>query len=65
VPLSPRHAELAELIAAGLENADIARHFGVHIRVIEVHIAMVLRMLDLQTRAEIVEWVTNRRRPTV
>lgn len=33
-PLSPRHAELAELIAAGHTNAEIAARFNVHTRVI-------------------------------
>ncbi len=60
-PLSPRHAELAELIAAGLTNAEIATHFRVNIRVIEVHTATVLSMLGFHKRSELVEWVKRHR----
>lgn len=57
--LSPRHAELAELIASGLTNTEIAAHFDVHIRVIGAHIETVLRILGLHARAALVEWVTR------
>jgi hypothetical protein len=37
-PLTLREQEVAELVAAGQSNADIARHFGVSVRTVEGHL---------------------------
>ena len=60
-PLTPRHAELAELVAAGLTTEQIAAHFVVHRKVVENHLQQILGRLDLESRSQIGEWVTTHR----
>lgn len=62
-PLSKREADLAELIAAGSTNLEIATRMGYPKRAIDGRVAVIMRKLALRKRAEIAEWVT-RHRPT-
>ncbi|WP_443743672.1 response regulator transcription factor [Sutterella sp.] len=51
--LTPRERQIAELIAAGLLNREIAERFGSAVRTVEVHRANVLRKLGVKTPEEI------------
>jgi DNA-binding NarL/FixJ family response regulator len=55
--LSAREREVAEWIAQGISNADIAARMVVSKRTIEKHIAHILDKLGLENRAQIVRWV--------
>jgi len=60
-PLSKRQAEVAELIAAGSTNLEIATRFGIPQRVIDAHVAWIMTKLDVRKRAEIAAWVAQHR----
>ena len=60
-PLSEREAEIAELIAAGSTNAEIATHFGRSQRTISVRIYYVMMKLNVGKRADIAAWVAQHR----
>lgn len=60
-PLSEREAEIAELIATGSTNLEIATHFGRSKRTIDVRVSSIMRKLDLGRRTDIAEWVAQHR----
>jgi predicted ATPase/DNA-binding CsgD family transcriptional regulator len=62
-PLSPREAEVAELIARGLTNAEIAEHLVISKRTVESHVAHVKTKLGLARRIEVATWVLEGRHP--
>lgn len=49
--LSPREAEILDLVADGLTNQDIAQHLVLSIRTVERHLATVYRKLGLEGRS--------------
>ena len=51
--LTPRERQIAELVAAGRLNREIAERFGSAVRTVEVHRANVLRKLGVKTPEEI------------
>ncbi len=51
--LSPRQAQVARLIAAGLRNAEIASRLGLSERTVEKHVSAVLDRLDVTSRAAV------------
>jgi len=53
--LSPREAEVADLILDGLKTADIAERLGLSPRTVEMHRARLLRRLGARTSAEAVK----------
>jgi len=59
--LTPRERRVAELVADGLTNAQIAARLGVSPRTIATHLEHIRTKLDLPTRAHIAAWVTNNR----
>jgi DNA-binding CsgD family transcriptional regulator len=52
--LTARQAEVLELLAQGLNNAEIADHLFISHRTVENHVAAVMRKLDVTARHEAV-----------
>lgn len=59
--LTARQAEVLDLLAAGLTNAEIADRLFVSPRTIEHHVSAILMKLDADTREEAVERAVERR----
>jgi DNA-binding CsgD family transcriptional regulator len=55
--LTAREQEVAELVGAGLSNADIARRLTLSERTVESHVRNILGRLGGSTRADIREWL--------
>ena len=62
-PLSRREAEVAELIAAGSTNLEIATRIGMPQRLIDARVAWIKDKLGVTKRAEIAGWVAQHRPP--
>lgn len=62
-PLSRRESEVAELIARGLTNGEIAEHLVISKRTVETHVAHIKTKLGLARRIEIAAWVLEGRHP--
>lgn len=54
VPLTPRQREILRLVAAGLENKQIARKLGIGVHTVKTHVSRVLHKLGAQSRTEAV-----------
>ena len=54
VRLTPRQLEVAQLVAAGLTNAEIAPHLGCSVRTVESHVAQARAKLGAANRKELV-----------
>jgi DNA-binding CsgD family transcriptional regulator/tetratricopeptide (TPR) repeat protein len=52
--LTPRELEIAELVAAGLTNRQIAEHLLLSTRTIESHVARLFTRLNVSTRTAVV-----------
>jgi len=52
--LTAREREVLALIAAGLQNRDIAAHLGISPRTVEVHKARIMEKLDCRTLADLI-----------
>jgi DNA-binding NarL/FixJ family response regulator len=61
VPLTPREREMAELVARGLTNRQIASDLYLSERTIENHVSKILRKLGLASRAQVATWATEQR----
>jgi len=55
-PLTARELQVADLIADGLTNAEIARTFGVSVRTVDTHVEHVRTKLGVRARAQIAVW---------
>ncbi len=60
-PLSPREMEVAELVAQGLTNREIAAAAFISERTAQTHVQHILTKLGLSNRSQIASWVANRR----
>ena len=58
--LSRRETGIAELVAKGLTNRQIAADAGISERTVETHVQHVLAKLGFSRRAEIAAWVARR-----
>ena len=55
-PLTARELQVADLIADGLTNAEIARTLGVSVRTVDAHVEHVRTKLGVRARAQIAVW---------
>ena len=56
IALSPREREVADLVAEGLTNREIAERLVISERTAEGHIHNILGKLQLDSRAQLVAW---------
>ena len=63
-PLTRRETEVAELVAEGLSNPEIADRLVISVRTAQGHVENILRKLGFSSRARIAAWVTHRRAQT-
>lgn len=54
--LTPREIQVADLIADGLTNGEIARALGVSVRTVDSHVEHVRTKLGVRARAQIAVW---------
>ncbi|MGH3767816.1 MAG: ATP-binding protein, partial [Pseudonocardiaceae bacterium] len=59
-PLTPREREVAELVAQGLTNREIAARLYLSERTAQNHVQHILTKLDLSNRSQIAIWITSR-----
>lgn len=59
VRLSPREREVADLVAEGLTNREIAKRLFLSERTVDGHLEHVREKLDVNTRAQIATWVVR------
>jgi DNA-binding NarL/FixJ family response regulator len=57
--LTAREAEVLQLIAEGLSNAEIADRLVLSRRTVDHHVSAILRKLDVSTRARAVAKIGN------
>ena len=62
-PLSKREFEIAELVAQGLSNKEIATRVFLSERTIETHVSNILDKLAVNSRVEISSWVARELTP--
>ena len=63
--MTPRQCQVAELVAAGLANKEIARCLGLSVPTIRNYIEQIMRRLGFQTRTQLGVWIaTHGRSPT-
>lgn len=60
-PLTRREAEIAELVADGLSNRDIAARLVISPRTVEAHVEHILAKLAFTSRTQVAAWVVERR----
>jgi non-specific serine/threonine protein kinase len=58
--LTPREAEVADLVRRGCTNRQIARRLGITEKTAEVHVHHIIGKLGAGSRAEIAAWVAGR-----
>ncbi len=61
--LTRREREIAELVAEGLSNRDIATRLVISQRTAEAHVEHILAKLGFTKRAQIAAWLTGQRMP--
>jgi non-specific serine/threonine protein kinase len=60
-PLTKRELEVADLVADGLSNPEIAAQLVISVRTAQGHVENILRKLGFNSRSRIAAWVTERR----
>jgi non-specific serine/threonine protein kinase len=61
--LSSREREIAELVAQGATNREIAERLFLSHRTVEGHVSRALDKLDLQRRSQLAVWVSSHPSP--
>ncbi|QSR24857.1 LuxR family transcriptional regulator [Nocardioides aromaticivorans] len=56
-PLTPREREVADLVAEGMSNKEIAAKLVISLRTAEGHVEKILSKLGFKTRAQIATWI--------
>ncbi|GAA3438230.1 helix-turn-helix transcriptional regulator [Kutzneria kofuensis] len=59
--LTGRELEVAELVAVGASNKEIAARLVISIRTAEKHLANIMKKLGFTSRAQLAAWVVDRR----
>jgi DNA-binding CsgD family transcriptional regulator/tetratricopeptide (TPR) repeat protein len=59
-PLTPRERQVAELVAQGMTNREIAARLYLSERTAQNHVQHILTKLDLSNRSQIAVWITSR-----
>lgn len=52
--LTPRQKQILRLVAEGLTNREIAHHFGISVRTVEVHRFNLMRRLRVRNVAQLI-----------
>lgn len=60
-PITAREIEVADLVAAGLSNKEVANRLNISVRTAENHLLSVMNKLGLVNRAQVATWVTRTR----
>jgi DNA-binding NarL/FixJ family response regulator len=60
-PLTKREKEVAELVADGMSNKQIAERLVISLRTAEGHVEKILSKQGFTTRTQIASWVTRQR----
>ncbi len=63
-PLTSREREIADLVAGGLSNQEIAESLVIGRRTAETHVGHILTKLGFTARAQIAAWASEHRRLT-
>ncbi len=58
-PLTPRQRDILRLLQQGLDNQAIARRMGLSVKTVENHLTRLYRQLNVQSRLEAVNYVTQ------
>lgn len=58
-PLTPRQREIAELIARGLGNRQIAAELHISDRTAENHVHNIMAVLGVSSRVQVATWITR------
>ncbi|MFE1832044.1 response regulator transcription factor, partial [Streptomyces yangpuensis] len=61
--ISPREAEVLELVGDHLSNAEIGSRLYISVRTVETHVSSLLRKLDVPDRRALARCATERTRP--
>jgi len=59
LPLTAREQQVAELIADGLTNRQIAAHLVIALRTADNHVQHIFDKLGLSARAQVAAWVAR------
>ncbi len=58
-PLTPREREVAQLVAEGLSNGEVAKRLFISTKTASVHVSNILAKLGMGSRAEIAAWAVG------
>jgi len=58
-PLSPRELEVAQLVAGGMTNRDIAEKLFLSERTVEGHVEKIRNKLGFRSRTEVARWAVE------
>ncbi len=61
ISLTRREWDVAELVAQGLTNREIAERLFLSERTVENHVQHILTKLNLSNRSQVAVWVTSRK----
>jgi DNA-binding CsgD family transcriptional regulator len=58
-PLTPREREVAQLVAEGMSNGEVAKRLFISTKTASVHVSNILAKLGMSSRAEIAAWAVG------